>query len=109
MATRKISELRFRPDEEGQLKDTMVILTPHYAHAVAFYAGMDCWAYSGWQKKRGKPVGVKVEKYERLLKSLQKKGLRRKIDVRGDEIQHGHHRAAAWLALGHEEIECREV
>ena len=109
MATRKIRELSFRPDEEGQLKYTTVSLTPHYAHAVAFYAGMDCWAYSGWQEKRGKPVGVKIEKYERLLKSLRKKGVRVPIDIKDDVIQHGHHRAAAWLALGHEEIECREV
>jgi len=109
MATRKIRELRFRPDEEGKLVDLAVQLTPHYSQAVAFYAGMDCWAYSRWQESRGKDPKVKLEKYEGLLKSLQKKGLLRKIDVKGDEIQHGHHRTAGWMALGHEEIECREV
>ena len=109
MATRKIRELRFRPDEEGQLAGLAVSQTPHYAHAVAFYAGMEEWVYAEWQERRGKDPGIKTGKFNGLLKSLQKKGLRVSISVSGDEIQHGHHRAAAWLALGHEEIECREV
>jgi len=109
MATRKISELRFRPDEEGQLAGLSVSQTPHYAHAVAFYAGMEEWVYADWQVRRGKDPGIKVGKFNMLLKSLQKKGLRKPILVSGDEIRHGHHRAAAWLALGHEEIPCREV
>jgi len=109
MATRKIRELRFRLDEEGNLQHTIVCLTPHYAHAVAYYAGMDCWVYRDWQQSRGKDPDKKAEKYNLLLKSLAKKGMRQPIEVRDDEIQHGHHRAAAWLALGHREIECQEV
>lgn len=106
---KRLEDLRFTQDEEGQLKDLRVRYTPHYAHAVAFYFGGDCREYEDWQKSRGKPVGTKVKKYNKLLQSLQKKGVRKAIQISGNRIVHGHHRAAAMAALGYEEIECQSL
>jgi len=108
-----ISELMFSPDEEGELErfcfgNFQVKMMPHYTFAIGYYSGDDRLKsdYIDWQKIRGKDYNLKARKFENLLRSIRRKGLKTKVTVRGNVIVSGHHRAAAWAALGHEEIEC---
>lgn len=113
---REIKELRFGPDEEGKMQNycdppCKVADTPHYRYALGCIRDDDGlkWDYINWQKKRGKDFTAKVVKFNKLIKSIQKKGLSHRIEIRGDEIVDGHHRAAIMLALGVERIRCRTV
>lgn len=108
-----IKDLRFKPDEEGQLErlcfgNFSVKLMPHYTFALGYYTEDEKLKhdYIEWQKARGKDWKLKVRKYEHLLQSIRRKGLKKPITVKGDEIQSGHHRAAALAALNHKDIEC---
>lgn len=108
-----IDNLRFRPDEEGQLErlcfgNYAVRLSPHYTFACGYYTGENGLKedYIEWQKSRGKDWKLKVRKFEHLLQSIRRKGLKKPISIRGNEIISGHHRAAALAALGEKVIEC---
>lgn len=108
MGSRQIKDLWFKSTEENMLgEDRRVEDTPHYRSAVAYYNGDGgLREYCEWQLRRGKNVFVKKEKFKRLLDSAKVKGIRVPIELGGDYIIHGHHRAAVALALGAERIRC---
>lgn len=113
MAYKAIDDLEFTPDEEGELErlcfgSFQVRLMPHYTFACGYYNGDDSRKddYIEWQKSRGKDWKLKTNKYEHLLQSIRRKGLKKPITVKGNRIVSGHHRAAACAALGRKEIEC---
>jgi len=111
---KEIADLRFKPDEEGKLEqmclgNLSVMMTPHHRFARGYYSGDESLKkdYIEWQISRGKDWKLKVNKFEHLLQSIRRKGLKKPITTIGNEIQSGHHRVAALAALGKRVVECK--
>jgi len=112
---REIASLIFTADESDSLYfycsdgDLHVGNTPHYRYALGYYTGDESLMkdYVDWQIGRGKSAKIKINCFNKVLGSAKRKGIRRPIQIRGDRICDGHHRAATALALGKKRIVCR--
>lgn len=102
---RNLDTLRFSIDDEYPdiLGECLVKDSPHYQYVCG-----NKQPYMEWQSNREKDVALKTEKFDRLIKSIKREGLKKSIYVRGSIILDGHHRAAVCMALGYKEIECLE-
>lgn len=110
----KISQLRFSGDSAGVILDGFPVdVTPHYQYVVG-YLKKDKQLqrpYEMWHLMRGKDLELKLGKFNDIIESARKKGIKNPINVEKDgdvyKILDGHHRAAVALALGEEDIECQ--
>lgn len=107
---KQIDDLVFSNDSSGVLGEGLKVEeTPHYRYALG-YLGKDDklkFDYLQWHRKRKKDLTIKVVKFNKLIESIRIKGVKNRIETRGNQIADGHHRAAAALACGYKEIRCR--
>ena len=100
---KRLSELKFHAGADDGCHGMFVKDTPHYKYVLG-----DQGPYISWQQSRGKNVFEKTQKFNILIESVKKKGVKHRIEVMGNMIIDGHHRAAIALARGDKDIECRE-
>lgn len=99
------------PKDLNFINGMLLLESPHYISAVEFYEKgiAKLTAYRKWQAKRKVDHKWKYRNYLHLLQSVRDHGQRGAIEIKGNTIKEGHHRAAAMAAFGLKRIKCIEL
>ena len=114
---RKLVSLMIRCDDGDSLRrycadgGFRLWATPHYRYVKGHLCGDDGMKadYIRWHQGRGtRHLAEKCKGFDKIINSIQRKGLNKPLRLCGNTIVDGNHRAAVLLALGYEWVSCVE-